>query len=55
MHRFQAIGLSLAGIGSHVWGAKIAPIKKEEEGHGPDLRWPPLDGLTQQSTEGRWY
>ncbi len=30
----------------------MAPIKKEREGWGPGLRWPPLDGSTQQLTKG---
>ncbi len=53
VRRLQAVGLTLAGVDSLVWGAKIAPIKKEREGRGPGLRWLPLDGLTQQPTEGR--
>ncbi len=55
MRRLQAIRLALAGIDSLVWGAKTAPIKKEREGWGPGLRWPALDGSTQQPTKGWWH
>jgi hypothetical protein len=53
VRRSRAVGLALAGVDSLVWGAKMAPIEKEREGRGPGLRWPPLDGSTQQVTEGR--
>jgi hypothetical protein len=52
VHRSRAVGLALAGVDSFVWGAKTAPIKREREGWGPGLRWPPLDGSTQQPIEG---
>jgi hypothetical protein len=53
--RSRAVRLALAGIDSFVWGAETAPILKEREGQGPGLRWPPLDGSTQQPTKGPWH
>ncbi len=55
VRRLWAVGLALACVNSLVWGAEMAPIKKEREGQGPGLRWLPLDGSTQQLTKGWWH
>jgi hypothetical protein len=44
----------LAVAGSLVWGAEMALMKKSRYGQSLALRWPPLDGLTQQPTEDQW-
>ncbi len=55
VRRSRAVGLALTGINSLVLGAKTAPIKREREGWGPGLRWLPLNGSTQQPTQGWWH
>jgi hypothetical protein len=39
VRRSRAVGLALAGVDSPVWGAEMAPIKKERDGRGPGLSW----------------
>jgi hypothetical protein len=43
-------GFVLLIVGTLVWDANAYPIKKYRERWGLDLRWPPIDHDTQQST-----
>ncbi len=44
----------LAAAGSLVWGTKMASIEKLRDRQSLALRWPSLDGSTQQPTKGWW-
>jgi len=48
-HKAQMVGFGGAMAGLPVWGAEKRRIKKQRDGRGSGLRWPPFDDGIQQS------
>ncbi len=53
MRRRRSIGVALAVVGLLFLGGLVTKIELERGGGRHGLRWPPIDGKTQQSNE-RW-
>ncbi len=53
-YKAHGVGCALAIVDSFIWGAKMQPLKKQREGRGLSLRWPPFEHTTQQPTTSPW-